>query len=52
VTVDPGGTTMVVFRGGGEELPLKLRHPLRPNGISATSRNFFMRRVLSGRHRI
>ncbi len=40
VTVEPGGTTTVVFRGGA--LSLKLRHPARLSGISAVSRIFFM----------
>jgi hypothetical protein len=43
---------MVVFLGGGEELPLKLRQPERPSGISATSSNFRMGWILSRRHRI
>jgi hypothetical protein len=46
VTVEPGGTTTVVFRGGG--LSWKLRQPPRLKGISATSNNFFMRGILSG----
>jgi hypothetical protein len=47
VTVDPGGTTTVVLRGGGA-LSWKLRQPPRLSGISATSNNFFMRVILSG----
>jgi hypothetical protein len=42
VTVDPGGTTMVVLFGGGDEWLLKLRQPPKPTGSSATSRSFFM----------
>jgi hypothetical protein len=50
VTVDPGGTTMVVFLGGGDEWLLKLRQPAKPIGRSATSTSFFMQLALSGRH--
>jgi hypothetical protein len=38
--VEPGGTTTVVFFGGG--LELKLRHPPRPRGIRQTNSSFFM----------
>jgi hypothetical protein len=52
LTVDPGGATIVVWVGGGDEESLKLRQPPRASGISTTSNNFFMRWILSGRHRI
>jgi hypothetical protein len=40
LTVDPGGTTIVLRGGGG--LSWKLKHPPRLSGINATSSNFFM----------
>src|SRR5208283_2305450 len=52
VTVDPGGTTIVVLFGGGGGLSWKLRHPARPSGTSKTSRILPMRCILSGCHRI
>ncbi len=41
VTVEPGGTTTVVSRGGGES-SWKLRHPPRLSGSRATSSNLRM----------
>jgi hypothetical protein len=50
VTVEPGGTTIVVFFGGGA-LSWKLRQPPKLSGTRTTSSNFFMRWILSGRQR-
>jgi hypothetical protein len=49
LTVDPGGTTIVVFFGGGG-LSWKLRQPPRLSGMRTTRINLRMRWIPSGRH--